>query len=168
MNPRVVLGLFLIIIGVNFWLGINLWSIFWPLVLIFIGLMILLRPPEKSNWDRETVVSEEDKIDEVVIFWGIDKKVRSENFRGGKIVTVFGAGKLDLSEAKMKEESVEMEVAAVFGGIEIIVPRDWSVSSSGAGVFGGFDNKAVTPKEKITGKMKIEGAAVFGGVTIRN
>ena len=168
MNPRIILGIFLIVLGIGFYLGVNLWQIFWPLVLVFIGLMIIMRPPERKGWDKETVVSEEDKIDEVVIFWGIDKKIKSGDFRGGNIVAVFGGGKVDLSEAQMKEKGIKMEVAAVFGGLEIIIPSDWSVSSSGAGVFGDFDNKAKAPKEKVGGRLEVEGAAVFGGVTIRN
>ena len=59
----------------------------------------------------------------------------------------------------------------IFGGIEITVPRTWKVVMKNAAVFGGCDDKTVPPRpepgfEPVT--LVITGAAVFGGVEIRN
>ncbi|MGI5841076.1 MAG: hypothetical protein ACOX6N_02605 [Patescibacteria group bacterium] len=166
-TPRLIVGLIFIVLGLSFFLDFNVLALFWPLLLIFIGVSILTRKPIEHSWD-EAVVSEEDELDETVIFWGVNKKITSDNFRGGKVAAIFGGGKIDLSEANMKEDEAEMEVVAVFGGMEVVVPKGWSVSTSGAGVFGGFNNNTKAPKEKGGGRIKIEGAAVFGGVNIRN
>ncbi|MEQ8335732.1 MAG: DUF5668 domain-containing protein, partial [Cyclobacteriaceae bacterium] len=64
----------------------------WPAILIIIGLTFLLRR------GRMTIPSEssEDYIDEVAIFSGIEKILKSDDFQGGKITSMFGGSKIDL------------------------------------------------------------------------
>jgi hypothetical protein len=102
------------------------------------------------------------------IFSGSNKRVVTNDFRGGKITAVFGGTELDLRKAKIASDSaVNLEVSAVFGGVKVMVPKTWSVQGNLTGVFGGFENSAVAPA-KPEGTLIIKGAAVFGGGEIIN
>ncbi|HEV2962179.1 MAG TPA: DUF5668 domain-containing protein [Candidatus Angelobacter sp.] len=141
----------------------------WPLFIIFAGAALLwnaLREKSPAGTSRSTA-STASEFNSVYIFSGTDRKVDSKNFRGGKITAVFGGFKIDLTRSDLEGNEVVMEVNAVFGGGEIIVPETWAVVVEGAGVFGAFEDQTRHASEP-TRTLHIKGAAVFGGVVIRN
>ena len=86
---------------------------------------------------------------------------------------VFGSIELDLSGASIssRDRRDDLEANAVFGGIEITVPRTWKIVMKNTAVFGGCEDKTVPPRpepgfEPVT--LVITGGAVFGGIEIRN
>ena len=108
----------------------------------------------------------QDDINEVAVFSGSAKRVTSSGFTGGKAASIFSGMDLDLTHAKMKGKTAELELVAVFGGLKCIVPKDWHVVTEGAGVIGGFTNH--TAGDGSASKLIIRGAAIFGGVEIVN
>ena len=77
---------------------------------------------------------------------------------------------LDLRKAEIKGRNAGIDLVAIFGGIDIKVPRHWKVEISGLPLFGGWDNKTdYTPlpdaEEKI---LIVKCIAMFGGVEIKN
>lgn len=164
---RMLVGWFLILLGVGFWFDINIWRYFWPLVLIIAGLRMLNRA-ERPGWMKEEE-SEEDKLNYSVIFAGLNKKIISDEFRGGKITVLFGGGELDLSKAKLKNNEGELQIDTIFGGMKIIVPAGWRVETEMTTILGGVKNrtkrvKSGTEKEKLI----IRGSVIFGGVEVVN
>ncbi|MBB6272241.1 putative membrane protein [Pedobacter cryoconitis] len=113
--------------------------------------------------------NETDFIDSVNVFGGSKRQVYSKNFKGGDIVSVFGGCELDLRQADF-ENTVAIEVVAIFGGVKLIIPPTWIVKSELTPIFGGLDDKrsvnqvASEPPKIIT----INGVALFGGVSISN
>jgi predicted membrane protein len=141
----------------------------WPLLIIFAGAALLwnaLREKSPASASR-SAASTASEFNSVYIFSGTDRKVDSKNFRGGKITAVFGGFKIDLTRSDLEGNEVVMEVNAVFGGGEVIVPETWAVVVEGAGVFGAFEDQTRRASEP-TRTLHIKGAAVFGGVVIRN
>jgi predicted membrane protein len=138
------------------------------LILIVIGIkMVSGKSWQDHYWDLgQGFVSSEDFVNEVVIFSPLLKSIKSENFKGGKIVAIFGGGEVDLSQVKAAEKIVNMEVVAIFGGVKIIVPKGWRANSQGTAIFGGYNSK-VEPGDGET-VLNIKGAAIFGGVEIVN
>ena len=59
------------------------------------------------------------------------------------VKAVFGGAELDLQEARL-ESRVTIDVKAVFGGVDIVVPDDVIAIVDGTAVFGGFDDKVST------------------------
>jgi hypothetical protein len=60
---------------------------------------------------------------------------------------------------------------AVFGGIEIRVPRTWRVERESAAVFGSFEDKTVPPRPEPGFEpptLVIRGNAVFGSIEVKN
>ncbi len=82
-------------------------------------------------------------------------------------VAIFGGVELDFTRAQFRSEDVELTAVAVFGGVEITVPEGISVHVDGVGVFGGFDQGAEGPGIPGAPKLRIKGAAVFGGVEVK-
>jgi Domain of unknown function (DUF1707)/Cell wall-active antibiotics response 4TMS YvqF len=84
-----------------------------------------------------------------------------------QVKTVFGGAELDLREARLESREVTIEVKAVFGGVDIIVPDDVIAVVDGTAVFGGFDDKVSTSQPAPGAPVvRIGGKAVFGGVSV--
>jgi predicted membrane protein len=158
----------------------------WPVMLIALGATMLVRPLQLREW-RERFLRFQagrrprsagqsffgNRLRESTVFGSMNRRLETQHFEGGKVEAVFGSIELDLSEAAISsaERLAVLEVNAVFGGIEVTVPRTWRVLMKSAAVFGGCDDRTVPPRpepgsEPVT--LVITGAAVFGGIEIRN
>ena len=151
------------------------WGQFWPLLLIAGGAMAMwsaiqarrLMPTASSD-----TTDPRDTLEESAIFGGIEKRLNSREFRGGRLQAIFGGIELDLRDADMLGNEAVIHANAIFGGIEMRVPESWFVATRGQGVFGGFsDSTRFSPPadpEKPKKTLIVLGTSLFGGVEIRN
>jgi len=144
-----------------------------PLLLIGFGLMMLVRALERSHYkDGEacaTNVSER-TLHEYAVFTGTKRRVSSQ-FEGGDLFAMFGGIDIDMRDAVMEASTANLDIQAMFGGVELRVPESWIVDLRGLALFGGYDDKTVPPRieeGKIPPRLIITGHAVFGGISIRN
>lgn len=176
-------GYILIGIGVLFWLpsfadyNIRLYQVFWPLVLIAVGLVILTRRNVhgRNRWQKKSGVNPDgtldtDYIDDVSIFGGGIKRYSTQNLKGGNVTAVFGGSEIDLITSKMSSEGAVVDVFTMFGGSKFIVPGSWKVKSEAVSLFGGLsDKRHIKPSEEVTEQvLLIKGLILFGGVEIKN
>jgi predicted membrane protein len=165
--------------------GIDLSKYYFAFAFIALGLFLILRPKKTENgkWKKkmadfssvdtaeagEERPSENDFVDSVNVFGGSKQHVFSKNFRGGDVISIFGGCELNLTQADFKD-SATLEVVAIFGGMKIIVPPTWEVKSEVTAIFGGIDDKrsVVTIAGPVNKIIKINGVALFGGLTIAN
>jgi Cell wall-active antibiotics response 4TMS YvqF len=127
--------------------------------------------PWANWWGSNHVESMESEFDYSSIFGHIGRRIISKNFRGGKIAAVFGGFELDLTQAEIEGSQAVLHADTVFGGGEIRVPDTWEVTVKGAGVFGGYSNETRQHPPENPANVKrliIRGAAVFGGVVVKN
>ncbi|GAB3934388.1 LiaF transmembrane domain-containing protein [Mucilaginibacter myungsuensis] len=108
-------------------------------------------------------------IDTVSVFGGVKRTILSKTFKGGEIVNVFGGTDLDLTQADIQGQVI-VEITQLFGGIKLIIPPHWQVTSDVAAVFSSVDDKRRnmgTPlsPDKI---LVIKGVSIFAGVDIRS
>ena len=163
---RIIIGIFILVLGLSALTGLSLMEYAVSLFLIAAGL-VLISGRTQNNWEpAKKVVTNEDQIHEVVIFGPLNKTVKSDNFKGGKITAVFGGGEVDLSQVKTTEKNINLEFVAVFGGGKLIIPKGWKVNSQGVAIFGGYTSKVAAGEGETV--LNIKGAAVFGGVEILN
>jgi predicted membrane protein len=167
-------GLILITVGSVFmlieWgvLGTNFWSVFWPILIIAVGLWILLKPRFKGYAGKIPEIKEND-LDAFVIFAGIKRRVESKEFRGGKATAMFGGIELDFYEAKLVGNQATIDLTAMFGGIDVRVPRTWKVIVDSHAILGGVDDKhRPDSTDKIEATLFIKATAIFGGIDIKN
>jgi predicted membrane protein len=149
------------------------WRTFWPLVMIAMGGLILYRtlgggrvvrvntgPYTKDNAGADNLV------DITAILGGFERRVSAPDFRGGEITAIMGGCALDLREASLTTEAM-INVFAIWGGITIKVPPDWTVILHGTPVMGGFTEKTARPPDG-SKRLVVTGYAVMGGVEVRN
>ena len=135
------------------------------------------------GWDDRSRSSETSapRLNEVNIFWGGKRRIVAKNFVGGEVVSIFGGFDIDLREADMLGNSVEIEVVTIFGGGDIRIPPNWEVVMETVGIFGGCGDRTRHPEVPSAGastvggaavpqpkKLVIKGVAIFGGMNIKN
>jgi predicted membrane protein len=141
-------------------------GMFWPVILIAIGISFIIKP-RGTHLNNSTRKSSEDSIDDSYVFWGGDKKLTSQNFKGGSINCAFGGFKIDLRDVKISPEGGRLTINCAFGGGEILVAKDANVEVTGDAVFGGWDNKSDSHFDNSLPKLTINGSVFFGGVEIK-
>jgi len=83
--------------------------------------------------------------------------------------TVFafmGGGKLDLTQAGFAAPYATIQVVAVMGGVEIVVPADITVRVQGFGLMGGFDHRDSVDGPPGSPVLTVTGVALMGGVHV--
>jgi predicted membrane protein len=142
----------------------NAWEAFWPLVLVLIGVRILIRPKFRMEGGDDR-----DYASSTAVFGGAAKKITSKNFAGTNVSAIFGGAKLDLRSAQIAKEGAVIDVDAVFGGVEILVPERIKVKVDVFAAFGGHDDKRDVSKINEKGpEILIRGNAIFGGIEIKS
>lgn len=143
----------------------NFFAVLWPVAIIAVGLSMIFKN-ENTHMNLDKKYDDSNRVSEALIFWGVDKRMDSKEFKGGDISAIFGGGKLDLRDAKLHKDGAKLVINAIFGGVEVIVPKDCKVIASGTGIFGGWDSKLASRDIK-SPVLEITGSAIFGGVEIK-
>ena len=143
----------------------NFFSVLWPLLIMGIGLSILLKK-ESHNFNKASSETDNDKLKETVLFWGVEKKITSKEFKGGDLDVAFGGLELDLREASISKDGAKLNINVAFGGVTIYVPKNCRVKTNGVGILGGWDPspKANDIKEPV---LEITGSGILGRVEIK-
>jgi predicted membrane protein len=165
-------GVFFILFG-TFFLLVK-WNVLhtvgryiWPVAIICVGVWILLRPSFGADKKKIPEMTGDD-LDIQQVFSGTSRKVESQSFQGGKADVVFGSAVIDLRGAKLAGGQATLHLSAVFGGIEVLVPRDWQVVLEGTPVLGSIEShKPTIPDTGKTGTLFINGSAVFGSIEVK-
>lgn len=177
-----VSGILFIIIGVFFLLpkffnfDFNFIQLFWPVLLIVLGLTLIIKRNEHFHHHPYCAVKQpkfneqNDFVDEINIFGGSKQNVVSKNFKGGKITCIFGGSELDFRNATLSEGENTLELICFFGGVSLIIPPDWKIKSEMIALLGGFaDKRHQLPELEQNNKiLKIKGIAFFGGGEIKS
>jgi predicted membrane protein len=144
-------------------------EIFWPVLIIIAGVAIILGASriEKHHFFKQSA-GNDDFLEDMAVFGGIERKILSQNFTGGKIVAIFGGSTIDLSHAVLAPGQNQLEIVALFGGCTLIVPSDWNVKAEVFSIFGGFADKRRIQQVDYNKILIIKGVTMFGGGEIKN
>jgi Cell wall-active antibiotics response 4TMS YvqF/Domain of unknown function (DUF5668) len=142
----------------------DVWHRLWPLALIGVGLAVILGWPGRSG---PAGVG-----DELVRLWALfashEVVSTSQRFRGGAISVIFGSARLDLREAILDPGGATIAVTALFGSVDVLVPRGWRVETSGVPIFAGFNNKTQPALAAEASTLRVDVIAIFGGVDLKH
>ncbi len=111
----------------------------------------------------------EESADEIVasaIFGPLAYRSTSRSFRGGRLELWYGGGVLDLRDAVLDPGGATLEVRAVFGGGQILVPADWKVIESVRGLGGLTDVRLARGHLDGGPGITIEGVVIAGGFAV--
>jgi hypothetical protein len=109
---------------------------------------------------------DEDEIDLVASFGPVEYRSTARAFRGGRVQTWFAGGVVDLSEAQLDPAGATLEVNALFGGGNLVVPEGWNVESSITGIGGVGDARPRYERDADAPVLRLEGMAIFGGWSV--
>ena len=161
-------GLLLMAAGVSIGLNaygvidVSIWKLFWPVILIAVGLMMVFSIGSANRKRAEE--SGTDDNEKVAIFYGEQSRVRGD-YTGGSLTAVFGGVDLDLRQANIKDGAI-IDVFTFCGGININLPDDVIVKNEVRGGLGGSDDKTMSkPSAKKT--IYLKGECVLGGLEIK-
>jgi predicted membrane protein len=172
-------------------------NLLWPILVILFGLLLLFRSKsgwrhrhhhhhhhhhgghrwKKEHWEKYAEgaadldnIAQDDFIDAVSIFGGVQKNVVSKNFRGADIVTIFGGNELNLSQADFNEQIV-MDITNIFGGTTLTIPNNWALKSEIMTIFGSLEDKRPLQPKDVDQPQKLvilRGTCMFGGIEINS
>ena len=138
---------------------------FWPAILVAVGLVFIFQWRKTPNFHFDGMVDKNDVLDETALFGGRNMSLVSEQFKGGKITSIFGGSKINLLYCKPVDGCV-IDIATIFGGTKIIVPENWNVKTEVVSIFGGFEDKrgnSVISRVDQSKVVVVKGVAIFGG-----
>jgi predicted membrane protein len=142
-----------------------------PLMLVFLGGYMIWRG--FGGQRRERSSDGHDSFSALAIMGGVARRSSSQAFRGADLTAVMGGCEIDLRQASIAPGSeAVIDVFAFWGGIDIKVPEDWTVTTRALPLMGGVEDKTRAPQAAATAaagkRLVIRGIVVMGGVSVKN
>jgi predicted membrane protein len=171
-------GAFVLLIGTLFLLDSLAimhfhWNDLWPIVIIGVGGMMIWNSVEGQR-RRGDIPESASTMNAHAIFSGVQRRITAKDFRFGRISAVFGGAELDFHDADIEGDTAELEINAIFGGVELRVPETWNVEARNQTAFGGFSDetrqsaRSNDPAAPGSKTLIISGSIMFGGVEVKN
>ena len=144
------------------------WRLFWPFVLIVAGAMLVVHTIRRDT-DRDRPLADVSQTVNIIGILGGGNRTSAANpFRGGELMAFMGGGKIDLRQAIIPPgEQACLDVWAVMGGFEILIPQTWTVDDRTLPIMGGIGNEAHS-EPGASACLVLRGFLMMGGVTLRN
>lgn len=148
-------------------------AVTWNAISIALGLVVLaIASVRVSKWIPNTKglfnvdSSKSGAIQVSSAFGEIEHTIIQQPYSGIKTASAFGQLTLDMTKTMLKEGDSYLDVSNAFGATIVLVPSDWSVTTSVQSFFGGVkdsrQNKPVATNKRLT----IRGANAFGEIEI--
>ena len=99
---------------------------------------------------------------------GLERKVSSQEFRGGDVTAIMGGAEIDLRQARLAGGEAVVEVLVMWGGVDFFVPPDWKVTVEAVPFMGGIEDTTRLSPGEVRGHLVIRGLVVMGGVEVKN
>ncbi len=167
-------GIFLISKFNFFWFDLS--GLWFPAILVFVGIFIfgksVNRRKKYSNRSHSEGLEDSDMVDRQCILSGGSVFHTSQNFQGGRITTILGGFKLDLTEAQLAEGTNFLDITSILGGVELIIPSEWRVKVAGTAILGAYEDKRkkhsrIEIETDTDRELIITGSVLLGGVDIK-
>lgn len=140
---------------------INPWQLFWPAIIIVIGLSIIFR---QSGGRSKINAGESDDIS--AILGGASQANKSEDYKGGKVTAIMGGVEIDLRKSVIKKDAT-LDMFVLMGGVELRVPENVVVKTKATAILGGIENKSQATEDKNAPVLYITGEVIMAGIEIK-
>jgi predicted membrane protein len=143
---------------------VSLWEM-WPALLVFCGLFLVWQGVSAPR--RRLTEDSNAMIRATALLGGVSRGNNSAAFRGGELTAMMGGCEIDLRHASIDGEAV-IDIFALWGGVELRVPPDWTVVSRVTPILGGVDDTTRPPQGATRHRLVLRGFVVMAGVEIKN
>jgi hypothetical protein len=115
--------------------------------------------PAAEVRDRQTLVS---------ILGGSNRQGTWTSPRTLRVIAIMGGSVLDFREARLPPGETQVSVFILMGGVQIIVPPELAVETSGMAIMGGFEHleRAPSVADPERPVLRVTGFAMMGGVSV--
>lgn len=163
-------------------------SVYWPVLLIIVGILIILRLflPSSAGTNCYRIIHADEYspkrkrrhsrdndgtpfVEKNTVFGSIEEIILDPVFGGGDFNCAFGSITLDLRKTTLAEGTTTLEVNAAFGGVELFIPDNWYVDLHVSSFMSGFgDERKVSSEIDYSRKLVIVGSFAFAGGEIKS
>jgi predicted membrane protein len=170
-------GLVIIIIGLwnllqNFgWVHADLWHVLFPGILLFVGGTLVWRAHRGETNCTDPIPHGEEPAEfvrTVALMSFSEIRPVSRPFRGGDLSAIMGGVRIDLRDARMEGDVATLDLFGFWGGIEIYLPPEWTVSSRVTTFLGGFFDARRPTSVIPTKTLIVRGTNVMSGIEVKN
>jgi hypothetical protein len=172
----VVLGAWLLLNTMGI-LRVGFWDLFWPLVLMIVGVRLTLRAlgreaPSAQDGGTGTANGSPNLI---AVLSESKRSFVNEPFRGAHLTSVLGGCVLDLRQATVVPgQDMVVDVFSFMGGQDVVVPSAWVVVSEVVSVLAAVDDKRLPAVSDPSAagvaappRLVLRGVIIFSGLTIK-
>lgn len=103
----------------------------------------------------------------MAIMGGVTRNNNSKRFRAADLLAIMGGLEIDLRKAEIHGDAV-IDVFALWGGIDIRVPPDWTVVSHVVPLMAGVEDSTRVPDAPTAHRLTLRGFVMMAGVDIKN
>ncbi len=166
-----------VFLGMQGWLRVSIWELFWPVMLIIIGLSLAFQTARRDNrFSRGSGPRDSSARLSTFSVWSSCKRTSNASpFRGGDITAIMGGAQIDLRTAVIPPgEEATLDIVTVMGGVEIFVPDTWQILTPIVPFMGAVEDRRLpsidrTPKDSTTApRLVIRGFVMMGGVHLKS
>ena len=135
-------------------------------ILIVATIVFFVVNGPQSNASNRGISTRESNFTSTAVLGSIERRNSSSAFRGAEASAFMGGVNLDFRDATMEGDEARIEVSAIMGGIELRIPRTWTVINRVTPVLGGVEDH--TRSADSNKRIVIEGTVFMGGLEIKN
>lgn len=154
--------------------AITPWTLLFATLLCNIGLSLIFH--KHTKWISTKSHNEDYKFEKINVedegniefknsFGECIKYINTDKFEQAHFDCSFGAMKIYFDNATMSKENAIVKIDASFSGIELFIPRTWSVEDKTNVFLGGISEKNRS-NQQTTNKLTLVGNIKFSGVEI--
>ena len=150
--------------------GVISWAMFGriivPAIVIVIGIFMLVGGLVASKRRERNVQNAAPENEIAATFAERAADFSGRDFTGGSLTAVFGKVTVNLKNAMIAPDA-EIQVYAVFGSVDILLPENARPSFRVVPVFGSVGDRRGNKPEKEAPAVNVEGTVMFGSVNVR-
>ena len=140
---------------------------FWPVLVVLVGARLIWGSVSRRALEGPATEGTS-HISACTILGGSEHRSASPAFKGGDATAILGGCKIDLRGAAIKDGEAVLDVFALWGGVEILIPPDWSLIIHAAPILGAVEDKTRPPQPGGGARLVVKGVVIMGGIEIKN
>ena len=132
---------------------------------LLLGVASRLVAKRMTTGDEET-----DEFRIATIIGGEELSSRATALRSASVLALVGGAEIDLRQASLDPGGATLDVTAIVGGVQVLVPPEWAVEVESHGMLGGVDRQLTDPADLPADApgLHVTAKAWLGGVQITN
>jgi len=151
------------------WIDLEFWDVVFPGILLLVGGSLVWRVVAGDRPRRVRASEDPDAhLSSFAVMSGNEIRSVAAGFRGADLVAFMGGVVLDLTQSKIEAEQATIDAYVLWGGVEIKVPKEWTVVSQVVPFMGAYEDKTQPSSAVPTKRLVVRGAVVMGGIEVKN